>query len=184
MSTFIAPYGTPRSKESAFRGTPFPHDAASVLSCGRADLNTGHLTVPKPKLAKAPPTRNDRALTSTLTTAVYGMSPGGKFSFQKANTKKRFDERVRVARQVAARKGVTNFGYTGDKFYEVHARLNLRLQSRSIITHKYHEYDIVYNVNLGNNIVSERTIEFLNAIYQDVPAAVANHWSSKDRPED
>ena len=66
---------------------------------------------------------------------------------------------------------------TGFKFFGTHSDFNWVLQAASIKRHYYADFDIIYVVKSSDGIIiAQGNAEFLNAIYDQVPFALAAYW--------
>lgn len=151
----------------ARQSTPFPHNTSTVLFRGEAALNTAHL-----RSANAPSTRS---------TGVRGIPAGGRFSFQFRQKRKVSRDWMMTSHRVASAKGVRILGYKGCTFYGSGAGKNWPLQAKSVASHAYPGFNIVYSIrNDAGELIAKGSAEYLDAIHTDVPFAFKGYWERQN----
>ncbi|GHJ87017.1 hypothetical protein NliqN6_3419 [Naganishia liquefaciens] len=150
------------SSNNAMRdNTPFPHDASAVLQRGTTPVKNRHLVDPDVAQSR-------RAIPS-----------GGRFRFQRIPSARQ-SALVMRSQRIAKDRGAKIMHRTGFKFFGTHSDFNWVLQAANIKRHYYADFDIIYAVKSSEGIIiAQGTAEFLKAIYDQVPFALAAYWQLK-----
>ncbi|KAJ9117660.1 hypothetical protein QFC24_006374 [Naganishia onofrii] len=154
----------------ATRQTPYPHDTVAVLVRGIETLNIGHL--PSPENSKR--------------SGIPGIPRGGRFSFQDPKKSRKLLEKIIAeSREIAFARGVYNVGYAGCRFYAMHALFFPRCPARCVMGHRYFNNDIIYDIETPDGtFLAVGNVEFLNVMYDHIPAAIAGYWSRRNPLQD